>query len=138
MEFCKSKIEVYAAFQNSSDVFFSFNHGLSQESEGTKDSCVPLFFQWENSEQKSVRQQRFSLVLPDLNLCHSVSTALLDRVYLCDQLSCCVGGPVLVTSRSLNNWVSGFLMILCLLGPSLSAVHAADLVIIVSDPVSVP
>lgn len=102
---------------------------MSQESVGTRDSCVPLFLQWENLEQKSVGQQRFSLVLPDLNLCLSVSTVLLGRVYHFEQLFYCARGPVLVTSRSLKNLVSGFLLILCLLRPSLSAVHAADLII---------
>lgn len=84
--FCKSKIVMYAALQivmyAAGFTFFSLNPALSQESEGTKDSCGPLFLQWENLEQKSVHQHKFSLFLPDINLslsehCTSVQSLLL-------------------------------------------------------------
>lgn len=107
----KVKLWCVLLFKTGFFIFFSLNPSLSQESEGTKDSCIPLILQWENSEQKSLQQQKFSLLLPDLNLCHSVTSVLLPRAYCCD----CTSGPLLVTSRSLICWVSGFLMSLCLL-----------------------
>lgn len=103
----KVKLRYMLLFQNCCGVSsFSANAHLSQESKETKGSYVPFCFHQENSEQRPTRLQRFSLVLPDLNL-----FLFLISIVLWTELTSvmCASGPVLVKSRTLNNLVSSFL-----------------------------
>lgn len=131
----KVKLRYMLLFQNCCGVSsFSANTCLSQESKGTKGSYVPFCFHQENSEQRTTGLQRFSLVLPDLNLVLLLNQhCILNRAYLRD---------VCQWSSSSEKQDPGqfgvkFLMISCLLSPCLSTVCVAYLVIIFCDPMCI-
>lgn len=85
---------------------------LCPRSQKGQKSCEPLFLQWENLEQKSVHQYKFSLFLPDINLslsehCTSVQNLLLWATVLLWQRSTTGDkqGPELLGVRFLNDFV---------------------------------